>query len=213
MTGWRSALNQYKAASRRGKRENDRGTNEPLSAVSRDTHTRRETERERRVTFFFFLFFFSLSAVRAFQASSTAAPGTRRGSLASHPLTFVMLPEKGSRGMPTARTLPTLTDLGPRLRPIHEIILVHHLRALLVSRGCAPWITLTAVCWPYYCCYCCCCCCCCCESRIHFRDRKIFESLCQLLQDVSKGNWCSSSGNFVTRAFVFEKVEFENLWT
>ena len=151
MTGWRGALNQYKAASRRGKRENDRGTNEPLSVVSRETHTHTQRERERErggwgVPFFSSFFFFVQRRQSFSSELQRAAPGTRRGSLASHPLTFVMLPEKGSRGMPTARTLPTLTDLGPRLRPIHEIILVHHLRALLVSRGCAPWITLTAVC-------------------------------------------------------------------
>lgn len=76
-----------------------------------------------------------------------------------------MLPRKGSRAMPTAHSLPTLTDLGPRLRPIHEIILVHHLRVSLVSRGCVPWITLTAVCRPTgY------------ESRIHFRDATTCES-------------------------------------
>lgn len=58
-------------------------------------------------------------------------------------------PEKGRRYADCSTRLPTPTDLGPRLPPIHEIILVHHLRASLVSRGCAPWITLTAVRSPY----------------------------------------------------------------
>lgn len=57
-------------------------------------------------------------------------------------------PEKGRRYADCSTRLPTPTDLGPRLRPIHEIILVHHLRASLVSRGCAPWITLTAPTYP-----------------------------------------------------------------
>lgn len=120
----REEENQYKSSvSTRRRREKRPGTNEPLSAcVTRHGGI--------RVAFFF-------NVVELFNRAPTGR-GTTISCITSVYVRRAVPKKVVPRYADCSTRLPTPTDLGPRLRPIHEIILVHHLRASLVSRGCAP---------------------------------------------------------------------------